>query len=101
MGVKQSAAELGLNGTNLWVHPTPDHDANFARFVKDPSAPFPLLFISFPSAKDPEFERKYPAGPPSKLSPLPPMIGSRVGKAPTGSVALKITMRSRTNWRLV
>ena len=60
VGVQQSAAELGLNGTNLWVHPTPDHDANWAHFVKDPSAPFPLLFISFPSAKDPEFERKYP-----------------------------------------
>jgi all-trans-retinol 13,14-reductase len=60
VGVKQSAAELGLNGTNLWVHPTPDHDTNFARFVKDPSAPFGLLFISFPSAKDPDFERKYP-----------------------------------------
>jgi all-trans-retinol 13,14-reductase len=60
VGVKQSAAELGLNGTNLWVHPTPDHDADFARFVKDSSAPFGLLFISFPSAKDPDFERKYP-----------------------------------------
>ena len=60
VGVKQSAAELGLKGTNLWVHPTPDHDTNFARFVKDPSAPFGLLFISFPSAKDPDFERKYP-----------------------------------------
>jgi all-trans-retinol 13,14-reductase len=60
VGVKQSAAELGLNGTNLWVYPSPDHDANMTRFVRDPSAPFPALFISFPSAKDPLFERKYP-----------------------------------------
>jgi all-trans-retinol 13,14-reductase len=60
VGVKQSAAELGLNGANLWIHPTSDHDANWARLMKDPSAPFPLLFISFPSAKDPDFERKYP-----------------------------------------
>ena len=59
VGLKQSAAELGLNGTNLWVYSTPDHDANFARFAKDPSAPFPVLFISFPSAKDPEFERQH------------------------------------------
>jgi all-trans-retinol 13,14-reductase len=51
-GVKQSAAELGLTGTNLWIHPTPDHDANLARFASDPSAPLPLLFISSPSAKD-------------------------------------------------
>jgi all-trans-retinol 13,14-reductase len=60
VGLKYSAAELGLNGTNLWIYPTPDHDANLARFLNDPSAPFPALYISFPSAKDPEFERKYP-----------------------------------------
>jgi all-trans-retinol 13,14-reductase len=59
-GVKQSAAELGLTGTNLWVHPTPDHDANLARFTSDPSAPLPLMFISVPSAKDPDFERRHP-----------------------------------------
>ena len=60
VGVKQSAAELGLNGTNLWIYPTPDHDANMARFLKDPTAPFPALFISFPSAKDPLFATKHP-----------------------------------------
>jgi all-trans-retinol 13,14-reductase len=60
VGVKQSAAELGLNGTNLWVYPSPDHDANMARSLSDPSAPFPALFISFPSAKDPLFEREHP-----------------------------------------
>ena len=60
VGVKQSAASLGLNGTNLWIYPSPDHDANFARFINDPSAPFPAVYISFPSAKDPDFERKYP-----------------------------------------
>jgi all-trans-retinol 13,14-reductase len=60
VGVKQSAAELGLTGTNLWVHPTSDHDANLHRFQNDPSAPFPMLFISSPSAKDPDFERRHP-----------------------------------------
>lgn len=60
VGLKHTAAELGLTGTNLWIAPGPDHDANLARFVKDPSAPFPMLFISFPSAKDPEFEHKHP-----------------------------------------
>jgi len=59
-GVKQSAAELGLTGTNLWVHPTADHDANLARFSSDRSAPLPLMFISSPSAKDPDFERRHP-----------------------------------------
>jgi all-trans-retinol 13,14-reductase len=65
MGVKQSASELGLTGTNLWIYPpsergATDHDANLARFIQDPSAPFPALYISFPSAKDPEFERHHP-----------------------------------------
>ena len=60
VGVKQSAAELGLNGTNLWIYPSPDHDANLARFVADPAAPFPVVYISFPSAKDPEFESRHP-----------------------------------------
>ncbi len=60
VGVKQGAAELGLNGTNLWVAPGPDHDANWTRFVSDPEQPFPMLFISFPSAKDPDFEKKHP-----------------------------------------
>ena len=59
-GVKQGAAELGLTGTNLWIHPTPDHDANLARFTADSSAPLPMLFISSPSAKDPDFERRHP-----------------------------------------
>ena len=59
-GVKQSAVELGLTGTNLWIHPTPDHDGNWARFSSDPSAPLPTLFISVPSAKDPDFERRHP-----------------------------------------
>ena len=60
VGLKHTAAELGLSGTNLWVHPTPDHDANLDRFTSDPTAPFPLLFFSFPSAKDPEFTSRHP-----------------------------------------
>ena len=65
IGVKQSARELGLTGTNLWIYPSSgngacDHDANLGRFLHDPSAPFPVLYISFPSAKDPEFERNHP-----------------------------------------
>ena len=59
-GVKQSASELGLTGTNLWIHPSPDHDANLARFHADPSAEFPMMFISSPSAKDPDFNRRHP-----------------------------------------
>lgn len=60
VGVKQAAEQLGLTGTNLWVCPGYDHDGNVERFDKDPAAPFPVIFISFPSAKDPEFVKRHP-----------------------------------------
>jgi len=60
VGVKESAANLGISGTNLWFHPTPDHDANAEQMKADPNAPFGSLYISFPSAKDPDFERRHP-----------------------------------------
>ena len=55
-GMKQAAPE----GTNLWVLPSYDHDASAERYLADPSMPFPFLFISFPSAKDPDFPRRHP-----------------------------------------
>lgn len=59
-GFKGDARALGLPRTNLWIYPTPDHEGNVARFQADPEAPFPLLYISFPSAKDPEWNSHYP-----------------------------------------
>jgi all-trans-retinol 13,14-reductase len=52
------AAEYG--GANLWVYPDGNHDRNFARFSENIDAPFPVLFISFPSSKDPTFATRYP-----------------------------------------
>jgi all-trans-retinol 13,14-reductase len=49
-----------LKKTNLWIYPHHDHDRNVKRFLDDPSAPLPLAYISFPSAKDPDFERRCP-----------------------------------------
>ncbi len=59
-GFKGTAEELGLPRTNLWIYPSPDHEANVARFRDNPAAPFPLLYISFPSAKDPEWQQTHP-----------------------------------------
>ena len=53
-------ADLGLNGTNLWIYPSFDHDANVVRFANDIDSPFAGLFISFPSAKDPDFTNRHP-----------------------------------------
>jgi all-trans-retinol 13,14-reductase len=59
-GFRGSAAELGLPRTNLWIYPSIDHEGNVARFVADLDAPFPMLYISFPSAKDPEWDEHHP-----------------------------------------
>lgn len=60
LGFEQTDAELGLTGTNLWLYPDAKHDANIARFLDDPSAPLPLVYASFPSAKDPSFQERFP-----------------------------------------
>ena len=44
----------------MWIYPDADHDGNLARYLRDPDAPFPSVYISFPSAKDPSFQTRYP-----------------------------------------
>lgn len=60
VGLNASDAELGMDPANLWVFPSLDHDANMARFAADVDAPLPLTYLSFPSAKDPDFARRHP-----------------------------------------
>ncbi|HEX4457802.1 MAG TPA: NAD(P)/FAD-dependent oxidoreductase [Polyangia bacterium] len=60
VGLKKTAAELGLERPNQWVYPDHDHDLNVARYIADPAAPLPVAYLSFPSAKDPDFERRHP-----------------------------------------
>jgi all-trans-retinol 13,14-reductase len=60
IGLQATAAELGLPKTNFWIYPHNDYDAAVDRFVADPTGPFPVVYLSFPSAKDPDFERRHP-----------------------------------------
>jgi all-trans-retinol 13,14-reductase len=60
IGLKGTAAELGLPKTNFWVYPSRDYDGDSERFFEDSNAPFPVVYISFPSAKDPDYERRHP-----------------------------------------
>jgi all-trans-retinol 13,14-reductase len=60
VGIKATDADLGLNGTNLWIYPSFNHDVNVARFADDIDSPFASLYISFPSAKDPDFVNRHP-----------------------------------------
>jgi all-trans-retinol 13,14-reductase len=53
VGLDQSDAALGFTGTNVWAFPGADHDAYCDAYEQNPDAPFPLVFTSFPSSKDP------------------------------------------------
>jgi all-trans-retinol 13,14-reductase len=56
LGLDQSDAQLGFTGTNIWAFPGPEHDQYCAAYEKDADAPFPLVFTSFPSSKDPQWK---------------------------------------------
>ncbi len=60
LGLEHTADELGLDKANRWIYPHHDHDANIARYLANPDAPLPVAYLSFPSAKDPDFSRRYP-----------------------------------------
>jgi all-trans-retinol 13,14-reductase len=60
VGLKGSAAELKIPRTNLWVYPSPHHERNIEAYLQDPQREFPMLYISFPSAKDPSWDEHYP-----------------------------------------
>ncbi len=58
VGLRGTARELGLEGSNIWVYPDERHEHTLA-VAADAAAP-PPAYISFPSAKDPDFERRCP-----------------------------------------
>jgi phytoene dehydrogenase-like protein len=61
IGLKGSPEALKLPKTNLWVYPEKgDHDSCVDNYLKDNTAPLPVVYISFPSAKDPEWSNRYP-----------------------------------------
>jgi len=60
IGLKGTAAELGLPKTNFWIYPHNDYDAAVDQFVADKDAPFPVVYVSFPSAKDPDYLNRHP-----------------------------------------
>ena len=60
IGLKDTAENLGLPKTNFWIYPSNDYDADVETFEADPDAEFPVVYISFPSAKDPDYENRHP-----------------------------------------
>lgn len=61
IGLNGSPESLNLPKTNFWIYPDDmDHDSCVERYVKDINTPFPVVYISFPSAKDPDWPNRYP-----------------------------------------
>ena len=59
LGLNKSAKELKLNSTNLWVYPGYNHDRNVQEFMQDSKNDFPVVYISFPSTKDDEWDKDH------------------------------------------
>jgi all-trans-retinol 13,14-reductase len=95
IGLEATAAELGLPKTNFWIYPDNDSDAAVARFLADPGGEFPVVYVSFPSAKDPDFERRRPGKATIEIiAPVPyevfaPWAGTIWGKRGADYEALK------------
>jgi all-trans-retinol 13,14-reductase len=60
IGLQDTAENLGLPKTNFWIYPHNDYDRALDDFVSSPDAPFPVVYVSFPSAKDPDYLNRHP-----------------------------------------
>ena len=60
IGLQHSAEELALPKTNFWIYPSQNYEHHINDFLENHDADFPLAYISFPSAKDPSFQQRYP-----------------------------------------
>jgi all-trans-retinol 13,14-reductase len=60
VGLRHSARDLELPRANLWLHSDENHERSFAAAMSNAGAAVPLVYISFPAAKDPDFERRHP-----------------------------------------
>lgn len=65
VGLRGSAEELGVEPQNWWCFTRPDLDASVDEFMKltrdeAMESDVPLMFVSFPSAKDPTWSSRFP-----------------------------------------
>ena len=61
IGINQSNKDLKLGKANYWIFPDNyDHDKNVQDYVNNPDAPLPVVYISFPSSKDPDWDNRLP-----------------------------------------
>lgn len=62
IGFEESPDALKLPKANYWIYPEKvSHDEAIENYLKDvENADFPVVYVSFPSAKDPDWSNRYP-----------------------------------------
>ena len=61
IGLEGSPEELKLPKTNYWIYPSDlNHDSCVNRYLNNLEEEFPVVYISFPSSKDPDWVNRYP-----------------------------------------
>ena len=61
IGLKGTPTELKLPKHNLWIYPDKgDHDTIVADYLENTESAFPVVYVSFPAAKDPSWTTRYP-----------------------------------------
>lgn len=59
-GFKGTKEDLNLDTTNLWIYRDEQHEKNIDDYRDGKTDELPLIYVSFPSTKDPDWERRYP-----------------------------------------
>ena len=60
IGIKETSESLKLPKTNFWIYPNENYEQSIKTFLADAKTDIPMVYISFPSAKDPSFAARYP-----------------------------------------
>ena len=64
IGIKDTAENLQLPKTNFWIYPNENYESVCETFKQSnrytEETVLPMVYISFPSAKDPDFNNRYP-----------------------------------------
>ena len=61
IGLNGGPEELKLPKANYWIYPkNGTHDEIVERYTNDIKEDFPVVYVSFPAAKDPDWSNRYP-----------------------------------------
>jgi all-trans-retinol 13,14-reductase len=60
LGFEETPEALDLPKHNLWIYPNDDYEQTIHDSLRDPEAALPMVYVSFPAAKDPDFARRHP-----------------------------------------